>query len=92
MEVVVDKIMRDYTITKKLGELHNCEVTDSNGKMYQNYFHTEQECINWIYYIWENDSKSVSVNEHELLHKAILNCKEIDKKNNNLRSILWRKL
>ena len=42
MEVVVDKIMRDYTITKKSGELHNCEVTDSNGKMYQNYFHTEQ--------------------------------------------------
>ena len=25
--------MRDYTITKKSGELHNCEVTDSNGKI-----------------------------------------------------------
>ena len=86
MEVVVDKIMRNYTITKKSGELHNCEVTDSNGKMYQNYFHTEQECINWIYYVWSNETKSV--NEQELLSKAILNCKEIDKKNNNLRSIL----
>ncbi len=52
--------MRDYTITKKSGELHNCEVTDSNGKMYQNYFHTEQECINWIYYVWSNETNSVN--------------------------------
>jgi len=78
--------MRNYTITKKSGELHNCEVTDSNGKIYQNYFDTEQECINWIYYVWENETNSV--NEQELLSKAILNCKEIDKNNNNLRSIL----
>ena len=47
--------MRDYTITKKPGKLHNCEVVDSYGKEYQNYFDTEQECINWIYYIWENE-------------------------------------
>ena len=78
--------MRDYSITKKSGELHNCKVTDSNGKKYQNYFDTEQECINWIYYIWENESKSVD--KHELLQKAILNCKELDKNNNNLRDIL----
>ena len=78
--------MRNYTITKKLGELHNCEVTDSNGKIHQNYFHTEQECINWIYYVWSNENNSV--NEQELLSKAILNCKEIDKNNNNLRKIL----
>jgi hypothetical protein len=78
--------MRNYTITKKPGELHNCEVTDSNGKTHQNYFDTEQECINWIYYVWENETNSV--NEQELLSKAILNCKEIDKNNNNLRSIL----
>ncbi len=78
--------MRDYKVTKKPGELHNCEVTDGNGKKYQNYFDTEQECINWIYYIWENESKSID--EHELLHKAILNCKELDKSNNNLRTIL----
>ena len=78
--------MRDYSITKKSGQLHNCEVTDSYGNEYQNYFDTEQECINWIYYIWENESESVD--KHELLHKAILNCKEIDKNNNNLRTIL----
>ena len=77
--------MRNYSITKKSGELHNCKVTDSNGKKYQNYFDTEQECINWIYYIWENENV---IQEVDLLSKAILNCKEIDKNNNNLRSIL----
>jgi len=27
--------MRDYSITKKSGQLHNCEVTDSYGNEYQ---------------------------------------------------------
>ena len=80
--------MRDYTITKKSGQLHNCEVVDSYGKEYQNYFDTEQECINWIYYIWENEKKFNNQNSQELLGRAILNCKELDKKNNNLRDIL----
>ena len=77
--------MRNYCVTKKPGELHNCEVTDGNGKKYQNYFDTEQECINWIYYIWENENV---IQEVDLLSKAILNCKKIDKNNNNLRTIL----
>ena len=80
--------MRDYSITKKSGQLHNCEVMDSYGNKYQNYFDTEQECINWVYYIWENEEWFNSVDEQELLGKAILNCKELDKKNNNLRDIL----
>ena len=79
--------MRDYSITKKSGQLHNCEVIDSYGNEYQNYFDTEQECINWVYYIWEYEKKFNSVNEEELLSKAILNCKELDK-NINVRSIL----
>ena len=83
--------MRDYSITKKSGQLHNCEVMDSYGNKYQNYFDTEQECINWVYYIWENEEWFNSVDEQELLGKAILNCKELDKKNNNLRDILWLK-
>ena len=70
--------MRNYKITKKAGELHNCEVTDSNGKNYQNYFDTEQQCINWVYYIWENESKVVNTNE--LLSNAVQQCKEIDNK------------
>ena len=79
--------MRDYTITKKPSKLHNCKVIDSYGKEYQNYFDTEQECINWIYYIWENEKKFNSVNEEELLSSAILNCKELDK-NINVRKII----
>ena len=72
--------MRDYTITKKLGKLHNCEVMDSYGKEYQNYFDTEQECINWIYYIWENEEWFNSQNSQKLLNRAIENCIKLDKK------------
>ena len=79
--------MRDYSITKKSGQLHNCEVIDSYGNEYQNYFDTEQECINWIYYIWKNEKKFNSVNKEELLSSAILNCKELDK-NINVRKII----
>ena len=78
--------MRDFKITRNEGEWYNVKVTDSYGKQYQNYFEHAHEANDWIYYIWENESKSVD--EHKLLHKAILNCKEIDKNNNNLRSIL----
>ena len=80
--------MRDYKVTKKSGQLHNCEVTDSYGNKYQNYFETEQECINWIYYIWENEEWYDKADSEELLHKAIQNCVEIDSKNPNLRDIL----
>ena len=79
--------MRDYTITKKPSKLHNCKVIDSYGKEYQNYFDTEQECINWIYYIWENEKKFNNQNSQELLGKAIENCKKLDK-NINIREIL----
>ena len=72
--------MRDYKVTKKSGEWYNTEVTDSCGNEYQNYYETEQECINWIYYIWENEKNSV--NSQELLHNAIENCKRIDEENN----------
>ena len=73
--------MRDYSITKKSGELYNCEVVDSHGKEYQNWFDTEQECINWIYYIWENEKKFNNQNSQELLHNAIENCIKLDKQN-----------
>ena len=78
--------MRDCKITRKEGEWYNVKVTDSYGRQYQNHFETAHEVNKWIYYIWKNESKSVD--EHELLHMAILNCKEIDKNNNNLRKIL----
>ena len=72
--------MRDYSITKKSGQLHNCEVIDSYGNEYQNYFDTEQECINWIYYIWENEEWFNSQNSQKLLDRAIENCIKLDKK------------
>ena len=80
--------MRDYSITKKSGQLHNCEVIDSYGNKYQNYFEHAHEANDWIYYIWEQEDWFNSANSQELLGKAIQQCKEIDKNNNNLRTIL----
>ena len=79
--------MRNYKITKKAGELYNAEVTDSYGNEYQNYFDTEQECINWVYYIWENEEWFNSQNSQKLLGRAIENCIKLDK-NINVRKIL----
>lgn len=80
--------MRDFSITRKKGEWYNTKVTDSYGNKYQNYFETASEANDWIYYIWENEKWFDSVDEQELLGKAIQQCKEIDSKNNNLRDIL----
>jgi len=82
--------MRDFKITRKKGEWYNAKVTDSYGNKYQNYFETASEANDWIYYIWEKEEWFNSANSQELLSKAILNCKELDKNNNNLRDILWR--
>jgi len=80
--------MRDFSITRKQGEWYHAKVTDSYGNTYDNYFEEAYEANNWIYYIWENEEWFNSVNSQDLLSKAILNCKEIDSKNNNLREIL----
>ena len=80
--------MRDYSITRKEGEWYNAKVTDSHGNEYQNYFEHAHEANDWIYFIWEKEDWFNSVNSQELLRKAILNCKELDSKNPNLRDIL----
>ena len=80
--------MRDFKITRKKGELYNAEVTDSYGNKYQNYFEHAHEANDWIYYIWENEEWYDKADSEELLEKAILNCKKLDKNNNNLRDIL----
>ena len=80
--------MRDFKITRKKGELYNAEVTDSYGNKYQNYFEHAHEANDWIYYVWENEEWYDKADSEELLEKAILNCKELDKNNNNLRDIL----
>ena len=72
--------MRDYSITKNKGEWYNAKVTDSFGVDHQNYYETEQECIDWIYYIWESEKKPLTKEQESiLLNRAIQDCKEIDK-------------
>ena len=80
--------MRDFKITRKEGEFYNVEVTDSYGRKYQNYFEHAHEANDWIYYVWEKEDWCNSVDSHELLKKAIQDCIELDKNNNNLRDIL----
>ena len=80
--------MRDFKITRNKGEMYNAEVTDSYGNKYQNYFEHAHEANDWIYYIWENEEWYDKADSEELLEKAILNCKELDKNNSNLRDIL----
>jgi len=82
--------MRDFKITRKKGEFYNVEVTDSYGRKYQNYFEHAHEANDWIYYVWEKEDWCNSVDSHELLGKAIQDCIELDKNNNNLRKILWK--
>ena len=72
--------MRDYSVTKKSGEWYNAKATDSFGVDHQNYYETEQECINWIYYIWENEKKPLTKDqEMDMLATAIWGCTKLDK-------------
>ena len=78
---------RDYKITRNKGEMYNAIVTDSYGKIYQNYFETADKASEWVYYIWSKEDWFNSVNSQELLENAIEECKEVDKKSNR-RAIL----
>ena len=80
--------MRNYSITRNKGEMYHAKVTDSYGNKYDNYFETAHKANEWIYYVWEKEDWFNSTNSQELLEKAILQCKEIDKNNPNLRKIL----
>ena len=80
--------MRNYKISRNEGEWYNAEVTDSYGNEYQNWFETADQANEWIYYVWEKEDWFNSANSQELLANAILQCKEIDSKNTNLRQIL----
>ena len=80
--------MRDFTITRKKGELYHTIVTDSYGNKYENFFEHAHEANDWVYYIWSKEEWFNSANSQELLHKAIQNCVELDKNNPNLRDIL----
>ena len=73
--------MRDYSVTKKSGEWYNAKATDSFGVDHQNYYETEQECIDWIYYIWENEKPPLTHDqEMDMLATAIWGCTKLDQK------------
>ena len=70
---------RNFSITRKEGEMYDVRVVDSYGKKYQNYFECASDANNWVYYIWEKEEWFNSVNSQELLSKAIAECVKIDK-------------
>ena len=71
--------MRDYSVTKKSGQWYHAKVTDGYGSECDNYFETEQECINWIYYIWENEKPPLTHEEEmDMLADAIWGCTKLD--------------
>tara|TARA_Y100000004_G_scaffold32511_1_gene34173 strand:+ start:421 stop:669 length:249 start_codon:yes stop_codon:yes gene_type:complete len=72
---------RNFSITRKQGELYHAKVTDSYGNEYDNYFETADKANDWIYYVWEKEDWFNSANSQELLANAIANCIEIDKEN-----------
>ena len=76
---------RNYNITPD-GEWFKVEVSDENGfnttVFEKNVIQASLFIIKW----WENGKERKNTND--LMSKAILNCKEIDSKNNNLRNIL----
>jgi len=72
---------RNFSITRKQGELYHAKVTDSYGNEYDNYFETADKANDWIYYVWQKEDWFNSANSQELLANAIANCIEIDKEN-----------
>ena len=74
--------MRDFTITRKEGELYHAIVTDSYGNKYENFFEHAHEANDWIYYIWSKEEWFNSANSQDILANAIENCKRIDSKLN----------
>jgi len=72
--------MRDYNVTKQKGEWYDAKVTDSFGVEHQNYYETEKECVDFIYYVWESEKEPLTKEQESmLLYRAIQDCKEIDK-------------
>ena len=77
--------MREYNITPD-GDFFKVEVSDEYGYnttvFEKNVIQASLFIIKW----WESTEERKNTND--LMSKAILNCKEIDSKNNNLRNIL----
>ena len=78
--------MRDFKITKDSNEFFKVECTDSYGNSTVVYEKNVLDASKFVMDYWENEDDRQD--SKELLHRAILNCKELDKSNNNLRTIL----
>ena len=73
------KDMRDYSITKKKDEWYDTQVTDKYGITHQNYFETQLESEEWIYYIFENEKPPLTHDqEMDMLATAIWGCTKLD--------------
>ena len=70
--------MRDFSITRKEGELYHAKVTDSYGNKYDNYFEEAHEANDWIYYVWSKEDWFNSTNSQDLLNNAIAECIKMD--------------
>ena len=79
--MIYNMTKRNFSITRKQGELYHAKVTDSYGNEYDNYFETADKANDWIYYVWQKEDWFNSANSQELLANAIANCIEIDKEN-----------
>ena len=70
--------MRDFNITKYKGNTHyTVNVTDSFGQEHTNFFKTEDNCVLYVYQVWENEVDKRN-SKQELLGRAIKNCIELD--------------
>ncbi len=69
---------RDFSITRKEGELYHAKVTDSYGNKYDNYFEEAHEANDWIYYVWSKEDWFNSTNSQDLLNNAIAGCVKMD--------------
>ena len=76
---------RNYTITPD-GEFFKVEVSDEYGNSTTVYEKNVIQASLFIIDWWEGSKDRKNTND--LMAKAILECKEIDKNNNNLREIL----
>ena len=76
---------RKYTITPD-GEWFKVKVSDEYGFNTTVYERSSLDASKYVIDWWENAEERKTTND--LMNKAILECKEIDSKNPNLRKII----
>tara|TARA_R100000655_G_scaffold5404_1_gene16830 strand:+ start:130 stop:390 length:261 start_codon:yes stop_codon:yes gene_type:complete len=72
--------MRDYNITKHKGNTHyTVNVTDSYGRQKGNFFRELQDCYDFVYSVWKQETPLTNKEvEQDLLGKAIKNCIKLE--------------